>query len=253
MARMQKIQQLARTLAYMLGRQPDEFGLLPDAEGYIKIKELLQAFSELEGWRHIRQNDLNELLLVMDDPPLEIKESRIRARMRDELPAIVRCPDPPKLLYTCVREKAYPHVIEKGILPTAHDYVLCTSDPALAECIGKRKSPRPVLLTVHPYKTAVCSMVFYRFGESIFLTDHIPPGNFNGPALAKKEPEKEAPSPHTADRSKGKAYAGTFIVTPEMAMPSSGGKSHKGQKKKVSWKEDRKQSRRRKNNFWPDK
>lgn len=253
MARIHKIQQLAKTLAYVLGRRPDEFGLLPDAEGYVKIKELLQAFSELDGWRHVRQNDLNELLLVIDAPPVEIDGSRIRARDRSQLPAASYCPDPPKLLYTCVREKAYPHVIEKGILPTAHAHVLCSPDPSMADRIGRRKSPHPVRLTIHTQKSTDHGVVFYCFGESLFLADHIPPEDFTGPPLPKKEPAKETASPPAGNRLSEKTIAGTFTVTPEMISPAAGGKSsNKGQKKKVSWKENRKQSRRQKKKFWPD-
>jgi len=47
---MRSPQNLAKMLAYVLGRRPDEFGLIPDAEGFVRIKDLLKALHEEEGW-----------------------------------------------------------------------------------------------------------------------------------------------------------------------------------------------------------
>jgi len=49
-------------LVYMLGHRPDEFGLVPDSEGFIPYKELLQAIHEEEGWRYVRRSHINEVL-----------------------------------------------------------------------------------------------------------------------------------------------------------------------------------------------
>ena len=40
--------QLAKFLNYVLGRRPDEFGLVTDKEGFVKIKDLIKATSEEE-------------------------------------------------------------------------------------------------------------------------------------------------------------------------------------------------------------
>ena len=45
----------SKFLVYILGRKPDEFGLVPDKDGFVKIKELLKAINEEDGWRHIRE------------------------------------------------------------------------------------------------------------------------------------------------------------------------------------------------------
>ena len=51
MSRQQLKQQrlsLSRMLAYVLGHRPDEFGLLPDESGYVRLKDLLTALKEEE-------------------------------------------------------------------------------------------------------------------------------------------------------------------------------------------------------------
>jgi hypothetical protein len=52
-------QSLAKLITYILGRRPDEFGLVTDTEGFVKIKELLKAITEEAGWKYVRRSDLN--------------------------------------------------------------------------------------------------------------------------------------------------------------------------------------------------
>jgi hypothetical protein len=40
------VDKLAKMLFYMLGRHPEEFCLLPDENGYVKIKDLMKALGE---------------------------------------------------------------------------------------------------------------------------------------------------------------------------------------------------------------
>ncbi len=43
MSRQRSPQQLAKFISYILARRPDEFGLVPDPNGFVKIKDLLKA------------------------------------------------------------------------------------------------------------------------------------------------------------------------------------------------------------------
>ena len=77
---MNDLKKQARFLKYILGLRPDEFGLVPDRDGYVKIKDLLKAVHEEAGWRSFRQANINEMMLSLAPPPLEISENRIRAK-----------------------------------------------------------------------------------------------------------------------------------------------------------------------------
>jgi len=199
------LRKLAKVLEYALGRRPDEFGLAPDIKGFVRVKDLLKALSEEEGWRHVRRSNLNEILVSMPEPPIEIEENRIRAVNREHL----RVPDPegppaedlPPLLYTCVRKKAHPVVVEKGVAPMGpHPRVMLSSDTETALRIGRRFDPSPVLLTVQTEKARQMGAVFHRAGETLFLSDPLPPESFTAPPLPKGKPEtekikKERPEP----------------------------------------------------------
>jgi putative RNA 2'-phosphotransferase len=243
----QHMQQFSRILAYVLERHPDEFALVPDSDGFVSIKELLKAFSETEGWRHIRRSHFNELMLIEPDPPVEIVENRIRAKRRDQLPLPLPCENPPRLLYTAIRKKAYPAVREKGLRATKDAPVMCSADPQVAERLGKRKENQPVVLTVHTSKTAASGVTFTRLGEHLYLAETIPAEAFTGPAMPKmQETADDSKTRDSLEEYRRKARAGSYTVDPrDLAAPPEPKAPDKGRKKQISWKQERKEKRRR--------
>ena len=127
--------QLAKFLNYVLGRRPNEFGLVTDKEGFVKIKELIKAINEEEGLKYVRRPHINEIMITLPNHGLEVANDLIRAINRGHLPKQTFALDPPKLLYTCVRKKAYPYVLDKGIMPTGFSKVILSSNRDLADDI----------------------------------------------------------------------------------------------------------------------
>jgi putative RNA 2'-phosphotransferase len=240
----QSVKHLEKFLSYVLSRRPDEFGLVPNPEGWIKIKELLKAVNEEDGWRHIRRAHINEMLLSHTAPEVEIEDNRIRSKSRDQLFAAKPAEQLPKLLYTCVRRRAYPAVQEKGLFVSGEEKIVLTADPELARRIGKRRDPNPVLLTVRVEQTFENSVVYQQVGEQLFLADFIPAGTFSGPALPKEKTEtaKKAPvesRPHRPD-------AGSFILDPSRIDPEDRQEHRERKRKEQDWKKDRRQQRKHK-------
>ena len=189
MAKHRSPEQLAKIISYILGRNPAEFGLVPDSDGFVKIKEFLKALSEEEGLTYVRASNINEILITLPNPPIEIDGNHIRAKQRLAIPSNVPAQNLPKLLYTCVRRKAYPSVLENGIRPMGFSHVILSSDPGMAERIGKRKDPMPVQLVVQTEISLGKGITFYEAGETLYLAESIHPGCFTGPPLPKqKEP-----------------------------------------------------------------
>jgi putative RNA 2'-phosphotransferase len=181
--------QLAKFFNYVLGRRPDEFGLVTDKEGFVKIKELIKATNEEEGLTYVRHSHIREIMLSLPNHGLEVADNLIRALNREKLPRQSLALDPPKLLYTCVRKKAYPFVLDKGIRPTGFSKIILSSNRDLALRIGRRSDHAAVLLTVKVYPSEEKGIVFLQAGESLFLADYIPVDCFSGPPLPKELPE----------------------------------------------------------------
>ena len=210
MSKQRSPQQLAKFIDYILRRRPDEFGLVTDEDGFVRIKELLKAVNEEEGFRYVRQSHLDEIMLCVPDHSFEVAENRIRSKFRDRLPQHSYAQDPPKLLYTCVRRKAYPHVTEKGIQPAGFSRVVLSSGVDMAERLGRRSDRSAVLLTVQVQLCTDQGVVFFQAGEILFLANFIPAGCFTGPPLPKEKPVAAKP----AEREPGPPQrpAGSYVI-----------------------------------------
>jgi putative RNA 2'-phosphotransferase len=243
MGKTKATQILAKSIAYILERRPDEFGLVIDSEGCIKIKELLKALNEEKGFKHVRRSHLNEILYSIAHPPFEIIDNRIRAKRRDHLPRPDMARDLPKLLYTYIRRKAHPFVADKGIFPSGYHQVVLSSNRDLAERMGKRSDPDPVILTVHVQKSLENGVMFYQAGGLLFLAASIPPNCFSGPALPKEKSEK--PKQGQTNRAKQPGAAGSFLIDLDKAggQQTIGGKL---KKKELDWKGKKKRMKKQK-------
>ena len=233
---------LAKLLAYALGRRPDEFALVPDAEGFIRVKSLLQALNEEVGWGYVRESHVREVMLSIADPPVELSENRIRALDRTHAPTPEYEPEPPGLLYGAVRKKAWPHVRQKGLRPGAEDRICLALDKETALRRGRRIDPEPVLVTVHTTTAADRGVVFFRFGEKLFLSEDLPPDCITGPPLPKvKEEPAPAQKPPEAPKTPG-----SFLL--DLNKDQDRRQSGSGRKKRgkdPDWKKEQRKSRRR--------
>jgi putative RNA 2'-phosphotransferase len=233
--------QLAKFFKYILGRRPDEFGLVTDKDGFVKIKDLLKATNEEDGLKYVRRSHIKEIIITRPNHGLEIADNLIRAVNREHLPKRTFAFDPPKLLYTCVRKKAYPYVLDKGIMPTGFSKVILSSDRVLAERMGRRSDHDAVLLTVQVNHSEDKGVVFLQAGEFLFLADYIPTDCFSGPPLPK-----ELREPRKVDKSKkepAKTPAGSFFLdlnqdehpaTPG-ARQKKKNKKHKQRRQRPPW------------------
>ena len=249
MAIQKKIKQLINFISYILERRPAEFGLVPDENGFVKIKELLKAVCEEESFKYVRRQHIDEILFTKSGPPFEVKDNLIRSKYRDNLPQQTLAQNLPKLLYTCVRIKAYPFVLEKGIFPAGQKYVILSSDIDLAERIGKRSGQKPVLLIVNVQKTIAERILFYQAGDSIYLTEFIPPVCFSGPPLPKNKPEPV--KKNSVKERESRTLAGSFLLQPNLRQEKNKQSSYKKKKKDIERSKEIKRGRRKKEKMWP--
>jgi len=234
---------LSKLLAYVLGRHPDEFGLAPDPHGFVKLKDCLKALHEEEGWGYVRRGAIDEVLYSIPKPPIEVVEDRIRAVARDHLQKRRFVPDPPAILYTCVRRRAYTNVLEKGIGPMGRKHVLLSHEKETALRLGKRFDPKPVLLTVNTLQAIDLGSIFLQTGKRLFLCRHIPMGSFRGPALPKEK--KDAPAKEKPAKPRPSETPGSYFPDlEEMAAPKYQTRKQR-RRDEVAWKSERKRRRRK--------
>jgi putative RNA 2'-phosphotransferase len=249
----QAVEKLAKLLDYVLGRQPDEFGLVTDAEGYVRVKDLLKALSEEPGWRHVRLNHIRETVMTLRQPTVELSDSRIRALDRSCLIPPASAETLPKLLYHAVRRRAWPVVLEKGVTASdAAPQIVLAQDLPMAQRLGRRIDPSPVILTVNTSRARQLGMTFMCAGRRLFTIDRLLPGTFSGPPLPKQpaEPKKRI----APDEPKPSRTPGSFLLdVSHLSEPQKRqAKDPKRRQRKNQWKRDRKRMQRGGGSGWPD-
>jgi putative RNA 2'-phosphotransferase len=238
-----RIEELSRMMVYILGHKPYEFGLVPDAEGFISFKELLWAFNEEPGWTHVRQGSINEVLLSENRYLFEAKEKKIRVidkRWTLDLEKIVE--SIPKLLFMGIRKKAHPTVIDKGLFYRHDIYNVLSSSREMATRLGKRRDRRPVILEIMAAKALEQGLSFYRFGN-LFLVKELPAEYIAGPPVPKDFIKTVEEKPRAKQEKPPAFEPGTFILKVDRDPDKS--RNIKGKKRK-GWKEEARKIRRKK-------
>ncbi|MFZ1986312.1 MAG: RNA 2'-phosphotransferase [Desulfatitalea sp.] len=241
----QAIKKLAKFMEYILARRPDEFGLIPDPDGFVKIKTLLQAVHEDPEWRHLKEAHLTTLIATERPAPIEIQGAFVRAQKRDQLPAVTVPGQWPKLLYTTVRQRAYPVVHEKGLRPGVPPFIVLSSDIAMADRLGRRSDNTPVLLTVHVANAQAAGTHFRQFGESLFLADTVPAECISGPPLSKEKPATAVPKAPAQAKTPGSFFPDLGSADKHGVAPHQ-----RPQRNEIEWKKDRRRARKEKDRQW---
>jgi putative RNA 2'-phosphotransferase len=239
-----KVDTLSRLMHYILGNRPDEFGLVPDQEGFILIKELIKVIHEEPAMAYVRQSHVMEAILHDRGDLFEVAERKIRSTKRSFVSLAARDPlaDPPKLLFKGVKRKAYPYVLTHGLLPGAEDHVVMTSDRDLAVRIANRQDQRPVILEIQAQAASNTGTAFFAFGDSLYVADRVPARFINGPPLPADLPEKRDPS-----KTRQEFAPGSFILDLDKDPDRKRGDRAR---KKRGWKEETRRSRRRNFDRW---
>lgn len=235
---------LEKYIVYVLGRRPDEFGLVPDAEGWIKMKDLLKAINEEDGWHHVRRAHIDEIVLTQPVAAIEISDTRARALSREHLPVPQPANRPPKLLYACIRRRAHPVVLEKGLNASEGEKIVLATATDLALRIGRRRDPQPVLVTVNVEQVLARGTALERVGDLIYTADAIPVGCFTCPPLPKEK--LNAPKPAIEDERASRREAGTFVLNPSRFEPGNRKSEVDRKRGEQDWKKERRRQRKQK-------
>jgi putative RNA 2'-phosphotransferase len=236
-----KVTDLSRFLTYILAHRPDEFGLVPDASGFIAIRDLLRAIHEETGWGYVREAHIREVLIGKDRALFVREEDRLRSlEKRWHLDLQTPPENTPRTLFIAIRRKAHFHVMEKGLF-SDKPFVL-SADRDMALRIGERRDQKPIMLEVLTEPAQQQGITFYPFGN-LYLSREIPPEFISGPPVPEQIPELQPPKKEKPVPQPSALSGGTFVLEahrdPDLSRRRSGRKAR-------GWKEDSRKMRRNK-------
>ena len=238
-----KVNDLSRFMLYMLGYRPDEFGLLPDGEGFLTFKEFLRALHEEPGWGYVREGHIREVLMGKDRSLFKWEAECIRASERRwalnlDSPAV----EVPKLLFVGVRRRAHARVMEKGLWSPR--FLALSPDRDMALRMAKRRDQKPVILEIMTTPARNQDVTFYAFGD-LFLATHVPPTCIAGPPVAEEvlEARELARARKEKTLSVPAFTPGSFVL--DLSRDPDRARRDKGRKPK-GWKEESRRMRRKK-------
>jgi len=232
---------LSRFLIYILAHRPDEFGLVPDQNGFFTLKELLWGLHEESGWGYVREGHIREVLLGKDRALFVREGDRIRAvEKRWHLDLQTPSENTPKILFVAIRRKAHFHVMEKGL--SSDRPLVLSPDRDTALRIGRHRDQKPILLEVITGPAQQEGVSFHAFGL-LFLAAEIPAKFISGPPVPEEIREPPPPKKETTSPQPSILSGGTFVLDihrdPDLSRRLKG-------RKQRGWKEKSRKMRRSK-------
>jgi putative RNA 2'-phosphotransferase len=238
-----KVHNLARFMLYVLAHRPDEFGLLPNKEGFVPYKELLWALHEEPGWGYVRRGHINEVLLGHERTLFQAREDSIRAldrRWHFDLEHPAR--GLPNILFVGVRRKAHSNVMEKGLTAPQGRHIVLSPDRDMAMRIGRRRDQKPVLLEISTHSVSEAGIDLSPFGN-LFIANQVPAKAITGPPVPKKDIETTQKKERAIQDKRPAFETGTFVL--DVNRDPDPSRRPKGKKRK-GWKEEARKTRRAK-------
>lgn len=229
-------------MVYILRHSPYEFGIVPDTDGFVAIKDLVRAMHEEPDMPHVGEGSINEVLMSEERGLFESDGKNIRAVSRNwildtSLPAA----DLPPLLFTPVRRRAHISVIDDGLIKREGHFYILTPEKGMAERIGKRKDQKPVIIEVMAHRAAKEGVHFAAFG-GLYIAPEIPAEYIAGPPVPKyAKEEREAAAPVKKEAVK-EFSPGSFFL--DITNDPDKSRRIKGRKKR-GWKEEVRGMRRK--------
>ncbi|WP_458107046.1 RNA 2'-phosphotransferase [Arthrobacter sp. R3-55] len=188
--------EISRVLSHALRHAPGEYSLVLDPEGWVSVKELLDALHGLgHGWESLDERTLSEVLEAAEKKRHRMEDGRIRALHGHSVPVVAsREPgQPPPVLFHGTAPASVHLIKASGILPMQRQYVHLAETVEQATAVGARKDKHPVVLTIATEVAQSLGVDFFRTDSAVWLAGSIPAAavgvlkaNENGTHLEKE-------------------------------------------------------------------
>jgi putative RNA 2'-phosphotransferase len=168
---------LSKLLALALRHDPSVLGLTLDARGWTDVDAVLAGLAT-KG-EAITRDDLEDLVASSDKQRYALSPdgARIRANQGHSIDVDLELPraEPPEILFHGTVARFLPSIREKGLLRGVRTHVHLSADEKTANVVAARRAGEKVVLRVRAADMHRAGHAFYRSGNGVWLTEHVPP------------------------------------------------------------------------------
>jgi putative RNA 2'-phosphotransferase len=174
----ERAERLSRFLSLVLRHRAHSFGLDVDAEGFVRMDDLLDLIAERQrslDW--VDAEHIEALVGREGRHRFEIRGDKVRATYGHsfERPIRYEPADPPEQLYISVPRAKLAEIRSRGIHPVGRQYVHLSVDPEEADEIGRHHDPTPTRVTVEARTAQGKGILFHHPADGIYLVASLPP------------------------------------------------------------------------------
>ncbi|MFD3656014.1 RNA 2'-phosphotransferase [Streptomyces sp. NPDC058620] len=165
---------VSKYLSRHLRHQPERIGLTLDAQGWVRIDDLLEATAR-QGFA-LTRSELDLVVAANDKQRFTLDGDRIRANQGHTVPVDLGLPpaEPPAYLYHGTVAQALESIRAEGLHPMDRHHVHLSPDRETATRVGARRG-RPVVLSVDAGAMHRAGHTFHVSANGVWLTDAVPP------------------------------------------------------------------------------
>jgi putative RNA 2'-phosphotransferase len=169
---------LSRTVSHALRHEPWLYELELDDDGWVSIDCLLCALKPMRPeWAELSIEHLQHMIKRAGKQRHQMNPNHIRALYGHTLPEKLHktAAQPPSILYHGTAPQTAMLIKKSGLQPMQRQYVHASIDPKMAQQVGLRKSPQPVILTILAAQAYNAGIGFYRGNDRVWLCDTFTP------------------------------------------------------------------------------
>lgn len=166
---------LSKLMSFILRHKPYKFDVLPDKEGFVKIKELAHAIRNIYSW--VKEEHIKEVVSKDEKGRYEIKGDRIRALYGHSYEIAIKYEEDleSKILYHGTAKQNLSKILKEGIKPMRRQYVHLSINKEDAYITGKRHGEKVVIFMIDADCLRKKGYRIYVAGKIVRLTKYVPP------------------------------------------------------------------------------
>lgn len=171
----QRLTRLSKRLSFVLRHHPDKIGIQLDPYGRVDLELLIKKFNQHFG-TPISKSIIQEIIKDSDKQRYAIEGNTIRALYGHSIPVKPLTPPetPPEKLYHGTTHAAAKLILDEGLKKMDRDFVHLSANLQMANQVGRRRDPHPVIFEVAARNAAASGLLFYPTKSGVWLVDHVP-------------------------------------------------------------------------------